>query len=126
MPRYSPPATMTRFLCLLLFFALDAVAASADTHATRVKGRYQEANTVKFDLVDGIAYASKSGADTMLYVTAKPIASQALADSICGLPRARSLALLRNAGALVVRFDDDGRSTYFEAGTPYGASSIEM
>lgn len=109
-----------RLLLVLLFLSTAAAPAPG------VKGTYKEVNTGNFDLVDGLAYASVSGMDTIIYVTSKPIASQALSESICGLARARSLVLLRNAGALSIEYDGDRQATYFEAGTPYGGSSIQM
>lgn len=88
-----------------------------------VKGHYQEVNTGDFDLVDGIAYATDLG--TVVFVTAKAIASPALAGSTCPMTQARSVALLRNAAYAEVTLDGDGRSRYFAAGTQYGGQGRE-
>jgi len=88
-----------------------------------VKGHYEEVNTGNFDLVDGIAYAGNGG--TVVYVTAKSIASPVLGGSTCPMTQARALTLLRNAGFLEVELDASGRSKYFAGGTPYAGRGRE-
>jgi hypothetical protein len=90
-----------------------------------VKGHYEEVNTGDFDLVDGLAYTSSSGAGTVVYVTSKPIASPALASSSCPMTEARAIGLLRDAAYLEVTLDAAGRSSYFAQGTPRGGRGRE-
>ena len=108
----------------------SARAVPADTppspyaHPAPVKGHYEEANLGSIDLVDGLAYTA-SGGGTVVYVASKPIASPIFADSTCPMTRARSLALLRNAGFLEVKLDGAGRSDYFAGGTQFDGRSRE-
>ena len=104
---------MTRAACLFLLLALDAAAGGPP-----VKGHYQEANSGKFDLVDGVA--NTANGDTILYFTEKPIASTVLTSSICGMTQASAMALLRNSGYVLAGLDKKGKPIYFEAGTPLG------
>jgi hypothetical protein len=96
------------------------------TYPAPVKGRIKEINIGEFDLVDGIAYSSMSGAGTVVYVASKPIASPMLVDSACPLTQARALAKLRNASFGEVTLDAAGRSKYFSAGTPFGGSLTDL
>jgi hypothetical protein len=102
----------------------SAAAPAPYTYPPPVTGHYEEVNTGKFDLVDGVAYSTKE-ASTVVYVTEKSIASPVLAASTCPMTQARALTLLRNAGFLEVRLDAAGRSKYFAAGSPYGGRSRE-
>jgi hypothetical protein len=90
-----------------------------------VKGHYKEVNTGDFDLADGIAYPSGKAGGTVVWVTAKPIASPLLAGSGCPMTEARALATLRDSPWVEVAPDASGRSAYFAAGTPFGGSSRE-
>lgn len=85
-----------------------------------VKGHIKEINIGEFDLVDGIAYPAASG--TVVFVTAKPIASPVLVDSACPLIQARALAKLRSTGFSEVTLDAAGRSRYFFASASSGNS----
>src|ERR1044072_9380865 len=98
-----------------------AGAAAAPDFTGTVSGHIEEVNTGSFDLVDGVAY--RSGADVVVFVTSKPIASAALAGSTCPMTLARSLALLRNASWAEVTLDKDGDSPYFAYGTQYEGQS---
>jgi len=91
-----------------------------------VKGHVKEINIGEFDLVDGIAYPSMSGAGTVIYVASKPIASPMLVDSTCPLTQARALSKLRNASFSEITLDTAGRSKYFSAGTPFGGSLTDL
>ena len=91
-----------------------------------VKGHLKEINIGEFDLVDGIAYPSMSGAGTVIYVASKPVASPVLVDSACPLTQARALAKLRNASFAEVTLDSAGKSKYFDAGTPFGGSLTDL
>ena len=91
-----------------------------------VKGHLKEINIGEFDLVDGIAYPSMSGAGTVIYVASKPVASPVLVDSACPLTQARALAKLRNASFAEVTLDAAGKSKYFDAGTPFGGSLTDL
>lgn len=88
-----------------------------------VKGHYKEVNTGDFDLVDGIAYTTNGG--TVVFVTAKAIASPVLGGSTCPMIQARALSLIRNASYLEVTLDSAGHSAYFASGSPYGGQSRE-
>lgn len=88
-----------------------------------VKGHFKEGNTGDFDLTDGIAWKSSGG--TVVYVTAKPIASPLLAASPCPMTLARSLTALRNTGFLEVTLDSAGKSRYFGSGTPFNGTGRE-
>ena len=90
-----------------------------------VKGHFTEGNTGDFDLVDGIAWRTKDGDETVVYVTAKPIASPLLAASPCPMTLARSLTALRNTGYLEVTLDSAGKSRYFGSGTPFNGTGRE-
>ena len=91
-----------------------------------VKGHIREINIGEFDLVDGIAYPSMSGAGTVVYVASKPIASPMLVESACPLTQARALSKLRNASFSEITLDTAGRSKYFSAGTPFGGSLNDL
>ena len=91
-----------------------------------VKGHIKEINIGEFDLVDGIAYPSMSGAGTVIYVASKPIASPMLVDSACPLMQARALSKLRNASFSEITLDTAGKSKYFSAGTPFGGSLNDL
>jgi hypothetical protein len=94
------------------------------TYPAPVKGHYKETNIGEFDLVDGIAYPATGGGGTVVYVTSKPIASPAIADSACPMTQARTLAELRDARYLEVTLAD-GKSKYFATGTYFEGSSRE-
>jgi hypothetical protein len=96
------------------------------TYPAPVKGHIKEVNIGEFDLVDGIAYPSMSGAGTVIYVASKPIASPMLVDSACPLTQARALSKLRNASFGEITLDAAGRSKYFSAGTPFGGSLTDL
>jgi hypothetical protein len=96
------------------------------TYPAPVKGHVKEINLGEFDLVDGVAYASMSGAGTVIYVASKPIASPMLVDSSCPLTQARALSKLRNASFGEITLDRAGRSKYFSAGTPFGGSLTDL
>lgn len=96
---------------------------SAYAYPAPVKGRYEEVNTGRFDLTDGLAYAK--GGHTVVYVTEKPMASPVLVTASCPMTQARALTLLRNSGFLEVALDAKARSNYLAAGTPYGGQSRE-
>jgi hypothetical protein len=96
------------------------------TYAAPVKGHIREINIGEFDLVDGIAYPSKAGNGTVIYVASKPIASPMLIDSVCPLTQARALSKLRNASFAEITLDAAGRSKYFAAGTPFGGSLTDL
>lgn len=89
------------------------------TYPAPVSGHFKEANTGDFDLVDGIAWPARDGKSTVVFVTAKPIASPLLAGSKCAATQARALKLLRNSGYAEVTLDANGRSPAFVYGTPY-------
>ena len=89
-----------------------------------VKGRFEEINIGKFDLVDGIAWPT-DGAGTVVYVASKPIASSMLGSSACPATMARALVAVRDAGWVEVTLDAAGKSDYFGSGKPYGGSSRE-
>jgi hypothetical protein len=91
-----------------------------------VRGHIKEINIGEFDLVDGIAYPSTSGAGTVVYVASKPIASPLLVGSACPLTQARALSKLRNASFAEITLDTAGRSKYFSAGTPFGGSLTDL
>lgn len=95
----------------------------AFTYPAPVKGHFKEVNTGDFDLVDGIA--SKTGAGTVVFVVAKPIASPAIATAPCPMTLARSLMAMRNAGWVEVTLDEKGKSKYYAEGTPFGGSGRE-
>ena len=96
-------------------------AAAPDPGGT-VSGHVEEANVGAYDLVDGVAYRAAAGG-VVVFVTAKPIASAALAGSSCPMTLARSLALLRNASWAEVTLDGDGDTPYFAYGTQYAGQS---
>jgi hypothetical protein len=86
-----------------------------------VSGHLSEVNTGEFDLVDGIAYPARDPAKgTVVFVTAKPIASPVLASSSCPATQARALTLLRDSAYAEVTLDGAGRSPSFIYGSPYG------
>mgnify|MGYP001594746751 CR=1 FL=1 len=92
-----------------------------------VSGHLKEANTGAFDLVDGIAYPARDAArGTVVFVTAKPIASPLLTASSCAATQARALNLLRDSGYAEVTLDAKGRSGTFIYGTPYDGQSRGM
>lgn len=92
-----------------------------------VSGHLKEANTGDFDLVDGLARPARDAAKgTVVFVTAKPIASPLLAGSSCAATQARALMLLRNSGYAEVTLDSKGRSKTFVYGTPYDGQSRGM
>ena len=92
-----------------------------------VSGHLKEANTGDFDLVDGIAYPARDAAKgTVVFVTAKPIASPLLTSSSCAATQARALKVLRNSGYAEVTLDAKGRSATFVYGTPYEGQSRGM
>lgn len=95
-------------------------------YAAPVKGHIKEVNIGAFDLVDGIAYPSQTGAGTVVYVASKPIASPMLAESACPLALTRALSTLRNASFAEVTLDALGQSKYFAAGTPFGGSLTDF
>jgi hypothetical protein len=95
-----------------------------DPVPTPVRGHFREVNTGEFDLVDGIAYPSRSG-KTVVYVTSKAIASSAIASSPCPMTYARFMTALRDAGWNEVALDANGRSSYYGEGTPYGGRGRE-
>ena len=91
-----------------------------------VKGHFKETNTGNFDLVDGIAYPSKTGEGTVVFVTSRPIASPMLVDSACPLTQARAMAALRGASFAEVTINASGKSRYFAAGEPAGGSMTDL
>lgn len=91
-----------------------------------VKGHLNDANTGDFDLVDGVAYPTKLGKGTVVYVVSKPIASPVLADSPCPMTQARVLSVLRDAGYVELTLDEKGWSDYFGKGTPFGGTGSEQ
>jgi hypothetical protein len=95
------------------------------TYPAPVKGHLDDVNTGSFDLVDGIAYPSRSGAGTVVYVTSKPIASPALAGSPCPMTQARALTSIRNAGWVEVTLDPKGKSKFYTRGTAFGGTGRE-
>lgn len=90
-----------------------------------VKGHLKDANTGDFDLVDGVAFPTKVGKGTVVYVVSKPIASPVLADSPCPMTQARVMTLLRDAGYVELTLDEKGWSDYFGKGTPFGGAGRE-
>ncbi len=118
----TPPATST---------AQGQTAAAADakpqpySYPAPAKGHYKEVNTGDFDLTDGIAYPAGKTGETIVWLTAKPVASPLLANSECPMTEARALANLRDSPWLEVSLNPSGRSAYFAAGTPFGGSSRE-
>lgn len=89
-----------------------------------VSGHLAEVNTGDFDLVDGVAYPARDATKgTVVFVTAKPIASPLLATSTCAASQARALELLRDSAYAEVTLDGKGRSGTFIYGTPYGGQS---
>jgi hypothetical protein len=96
------------------------------TYPAPVKGHVKEVNIGEFDLVDGIAYPSRAGSGTVVYVASKAIASPMLVDSACPLTQARALSKLRNASFAETTLDAAGRSKYFSAGTPFGGSLTDL
>jgi hypothetical protein len=97
-------------------------AAAAPEPGGTVSGHIEEANVGAYDLVDGIAYRG-AGGGVVVFVTAKPIASAALAGSPCPMTQARSLALLRDASWAEVTLDESGDTPYFAYGTQYAGQS---
>jgi hypothetical protein len=95
-------------------------------YAAPVKGHVKEVNIGEFDLVDGIAYPSSTGAGTVVFVASRPIASPMLVDSACPLWQARSMSTLRKAKYAEVTLDASGRSRYFAAGTPSEGSLTDL
>lgn len=92
-----------------------------------VSGHFKEANTGEFDFVDGIAYPARDAAKgTVVFVTAKPIASPLLTGSTCAATQARALKLLRNSAYAEVTLDANGNSPTFVFGTPYDGQSRGM
>jgi len=134
MPRYAARSALAALLTLALAAACggDEDGAPAPTAVERseiepfsypapVSGHLSEANAGDFDLVDGIAYPARDPAKgTVVFVTAKPIASPVLATSSCPATQARALKLLRNASYAEVTLDARGRSETFIYGSPYG------
>jgi hypothetical protein len=99
-----------------------AAAPPAYSYPAPVAGHFKDVNTGEFDLVDGVAYAARDvSKGTVVYVTAKPIASPILAAGACPATRARALTLLRDAGFVEVTLDAQGGSDYYAEGTPFGA-----
>jgi hypothetical protein len=85
-----------------------------------VSGHLSEANVGDFDLVDGIAYPARDPAKgTVVFVTAKAIASPVLATSSCPATQARALKLLRDSRYAEVTLDGNGRSETFIYGSVY-------
>lgn len=95
------------------------------TYPAPVKGHYKEINTGDFDLADGIAYPAGRGGGTVVWVTAKAIASPVLAGSECPMTEARALSALRDSPWVEVTLDSAGHSPYFSAGAPYGGTGRE-
>lgn len=95
-------------------------------YAAPVKGHIREVNIGEFDLVDGIAYPSSSGAGTVVYVASRAIASPVLAESVCPLTQARALSKLRNASYAEVTLDASARSKYFAAGSSFGGALTDL
>ena len=91
-----------------------------------VKGHFKETNTGSFDLVDGIAYPSKTGEGTVVFVTSRPIASPMLVDSACPLTQARAMSALRGASFAEVTINASGKSRYFAAGETAGGSMTDL
>jgi hypothetical protein len=94
------------------------------TYPAPVKGHYKEVNIGEFDVVDGIAYPATGGAGTVVYVTSKPIASPAIAGSMCPMTQARALTQIRSASFMEVTIAH-GVSKYFAAGKAFDGSSRE-
>jgi hypothetical protein len=93
------------------------------TYPPPVAGHLKEANVGDFDLVDGVAFPARDRAKgTVVFVTAKPIASPAFADSACAASQARALKVLRNSPYAEVTLDAEGRSPSFVYGTPYAGT----
>ena len=89
-----------------------------------VSGHFAEVNTGDFDLVDGIAFPARTASKgTVVFVTAKPIASPILASSSCPATQARALKLVRDASYVEVTLDAKGHSESFIYGSPYGGQS---
>lgn len=97
---------------------------TAYTYPAPVKGTFRDSdqNIPSFDIVDGLAYPSHDGSGTVVWVTAKPIASPLVATSACPMTEARFLILLRNSPWAELTLQANGKSKYFAAGNPYGGS----
>lgn len=97
------------------------------TYPAPVHGTFRDSdgNIPSFEAVDGLAYPSHDGSGTVVWVTAKPIASPIVSTSACPMSEARSLALLRDTPWAEVTLDAQGKSKYFAAGAPYGGSMRE-
>jgi hypothetical protein len=100
---------------------------TAYTYPAPVQGTFRDSdqNVPRFDIVDGLAYPSHDGSGTVVWVTAKPIASPLVTASACPMTEARALILLRNSPWAEVTLDAKGKSAYFAAGKPYGGSMRE-
>lgn len=114
--------TLIAALCVVLPFGV--VSAQGPGGTSSVKGRFEEVNIGKFDLVEGIAWPTDGGG-TVVYVVSKPIASSLLVSSPCPATMARALTAVRDAGWVEVTLDSSGKSDYFGSGKPYGGSSRE-
>lgn len=101
--------------------AVERTKIEPYSYPSPVSGHFSEANTGDFDLVDGIAYPARDAAKgSVVFVTAKPIASPVLANASCPATQARALTLLRNSGYVEVTLDAKGHSDTFIHGSPYG------
>jgi len=108
--------------------ALCLVPAAAQAQAARkpvgpasVKGTYTDDNLGALELVDGIAWSSVSAGGTVVFLTTKTIASQALG-SACPMTEARAMILLRDAAWVEVTPDAAGRAKFFTYGRTFGDS----
>ena len=107
--------------------AKKAAAIEPYSYPAPVTGHIQEVNTGDFDLVDGIAWPARDKSKgTVVFVTAKPIASPLLAGSRCAASQARALMVLRNSPYAEVTLDAKGHSDTFIMGTPYEGQSRGM
>ena len=95
-------------------------------YAAPVKGNVKEVNIGSYALVDGIAYVSKTGEGTVVYVASKPIASPMLVDSACPLTQARALTSFRGASFAEATLNASGKSRYFAAGKPAGGTMTSL
>lgn len=99
-------------------------AAPPFSYPAPVSGHISEANAGDYDLVDGVAYPARDPSKgTVVFVTAKPIASPVLASSSCPATQARALMLLRDASYAEVTLDEKGHSDSFIYGSSYGGQS---
>lgn len=95
-------------------------------YAAPAKGHVKEANVGSYDLVDGIAYPSKTGEGTVVYLASKPIASPMLVESACPLTHARAMTSLRGASFAEATLNASGKSRYFAAGKPAGGTMTSL